>query len=230
MSDDVNEEVQEGTEEKGEEKGTPGDKGNYASKEELAALQRSVEGMSAKSEQLYGILTSDAFMNRNNTPPVPTQKQVEKETPQAEIDDYTPSQVIGHVFSKLSGILDKQGEKQTEALNRMGATIQNMVKTEADKDADRQIRSCQDEFGKEEFNKQLNKMAKIVEENPNMGARRAYLVAIGEEKPPVKKQVAPATLTEKPGQFADFKDSNLKPKEAAEKAFDMIAGGKNKLI
>jgi len=186
--------------------------------------------MSAKSEQLYNIITSDAFMNRNNAPPVPTQKQVEKDPPQTEIDDYTNSQVIGHVFSKLSGILDKQGEKQTEALNRMGATIQNMVKGEADKEADRQIRDCQGEFGKEDFNKQLNKMAKIVEENPNISARRAYLVAIGEEKPPVKKQVASATLTEKPGQFADFKDSNLKPKEAAEKAYDMIAGGKDKLI
>ena len=227
---DVNEVTPEGVEKEGEVKGTPGDEGNYASKEELAAIQRSVEGMSAKSEQLYKIITSEAFMNRSNPPPAPQSKPVEKDPSQAEIDEYTNSQVIGHVFSKLSGILDKQGEKQTEALNRMGATIQNMVKTEADKDADRQIRSCQDEFGKEEFNKQLNKMAKIVEENPNMGARRAYLVAIGEEKPPVKKQVAPATLTEKPGQFADFKDSNLKPKEAAEKAFDMIAGGKDKLI
>jgi len=225
---EVNKETPEGGEVKGEEKETPGEKGNYASKEEVANLARSVAGMSAKNEQLFKIITSDDFMKRSA--PAPVAKPVEKEIPQAEIDDYTPSQVIGHVFNKLSVILDKQGDKQTEALNKMGATIQNMVKTEADKDADRQIASCQAEFGKEEFNKQLNKMAKIVEETPNISARRAYLIAMGEEKPPVKAKVEQATITEKSGQFADFKDSTLNSKEAANKAFDMIAGGKDKLL
>jgi len=225
---EVNKETPEGGEVKGEEKETPGEKGNYASKEEVANLARSVAGMSAKNEQLFKIITSDDFMKRSA--PAPVAKPVEKEISQAEIDDYTPSQVIGHVFNKLSVILDKQGDKQTEALNKMGATIQNMVKTEADKDADRQIASCQAEFGKEEFNKQLNKMAKIVEETPNISARRAYLIAMGEEKPPVKAKVEQATITEKSGQFADFKDSTLNSKEAANKAFDMIAGGKDKLL
>ena len=225
---EVNKETPEGGEVKGEEKETPGEKGNYASKEEVANLARSVAGMSAKNEQLFKIITSDDFMKRSA--PAPVAKPVEKEIPQTEIDEYTPSQVIGHVFNKLSVILDKQGDKQTEALNKMGATIQNMVKTEADKDADRQIASCQAEFGKEEFNKQLNKMAKIVEETPNISARRAYLIAMGEEKPPVKAKVEQATITEKSGQFADFKDSTLDSKEAANKAFDMIAGGKDKLL
>jgi len=227
--EDVN--AQEGAEKNGEDKGTPGDEGNYASKEELEALARSVEGMASKSDQLYKIITSDAFMNRGTPAPAPAPVVPrEKEIPASEIDEFTPSQTIGYALKKMTSILEAQGRKQSDTINRMGATIQNMVQTQADKDADRQIEACRKEFGKEEFNKHLNKMAKIVKDAPGTSARRAYLIAIGEEKPPVKKEVSKATLTEKPGQFGDFKDQNLDPKEAANKAFDMVVGGKDKLI
>ena len=112
--------AQEGAEESGEEKGTPGDEGKYASKEEMTALQKSVEGMATKSDQLYKIMTSDAFMNRGAPapPPVPVQPK-EKEPSQADIDDYTPTQLTGHILGKISGILEKQGLRQTENLNKM---------------------------------------------------------------------------------------------------------------
>ena len=72
-------------------------------------------------------------------------------------------------------------------------------------------------------------MAKIVEDAPGTTARRAYLIAMGEEKPPIRKVSPKATETEKSGQYGDFKDQNLKPKEAAEKAYDLVTGGKDKI-
>lgn len=228
---DVKEEAQKGAEETGEEKEEPGDEGKYASKEELVALQDSVKGMATKSDELYKLMTSDAFMKRGAPPPPPPPPVIkEKEPSTTEIDDYSPSQVIGYALKKMTGILEEQGKKQTETITRMGATIQNMVQTDADRDADSQIAACRTEFGKEEFNKHLDKMAKIVEDAPGTSARRAYLIAVGEEKPPTKKESPKATDTEKPGQFGDFKDQNLKPKEAAEKAYDMVTGGKDKLL
>jgi hypothetical protein len=226
---DVKEEAQEGAEEKNsEEKNQPGDEGKYASKEELTALKTSVEVMSGKSDELYKLMTSDAFMNRGTPAPAPPPtKPKEKEPSGDEINEYNPSQVIGYMLNKVSGILEEQGKKQNETLNKMGATIQNIVTSEADREVDRQIVSCQKEFGKEDFDKQLGKMAKIAKETPGISARRAYLIAVGEEKPPVKKETPAPTDVEKPGNFGDFEDSKLTPKEAGDKAYDMVLGGKD---
>ena len=121
-------------------------------------------------------------------------------------------------------MIDTSSAKTEESIKDVAATIKQVTDGVADKEADLQIAGVKEEFGEAEFEKQRPKMAKIVEDSPGITARRAYLVAIGEEKPPVKTEARKGTETEKSGQGAEFSETDLDHKEAAEKAYDKAFG------
>ena len=216
---------QEGSNDKGEEGKESGDKDKFASKEDLADINKKIEEQGRKSDEVFKLLTSPEFMARSApvappSPPKPTEK-----TPTAdEVNDMNMSQGLGYVLKEVGKMIETSNTKQNEAIQNVAATIKQVTDNVADKEADVQIASVKAEFGDAEFEKQRAKMAGIVADSPGITARRAYLVAIGEEKPPVKKKVPEGTETEKSGQGAEFTETDLAPKEAAEKAYDKAFG------
>lgn len=217
--------AQEDAKEKGEKGDESGEKDKFASKDDLAAVKASLEEQGRKSDEVFKLLTSPEFMARNAPPPPPpTPKPTEKALTTEEINAMDMSQGLGYVLREVGKMIDRSNTTQKAAIDNVAATIKQVTDGVADKEADSQIASVKAEFGEEEFEKQRPKMADIVAESPGITARRAYLVAIGEEKPPVKKEVPKGTETEKAGQGAEFTETNLGPKEAAEKAYDKAFG------
>ena len=140
------------------------------------------------------------------------------------------SQGLGYVLKEVGKMIDKSNVTQKEAIDNVAASIKQVTDNVADKEADFQIEGVKDEFGESEFEKQRKKMAEVVAESPGITARRAYLVAIGEEKPPVKTKVPTGTDFEKPGQGAEFKATDMSAKEAGEAAYDKVFGANKKPI
>lgn len=201
----------------GDVKKESGEQDKYVSKEELAAIMESVKEQSRKTEQMFGLITSPEFMGRNAPAQAPVVE--EKGLSQEEIDKLEPSQLMGHVLKEVGKMLDKNNAKQEENLKNVAATIQRVTDVEADKDAARQIELVKQNFGEDEFEKYRPAMIKIVSATPNITAKQAFLIAKGEAEPPKKKEVPRGTHSEKPGQNAEFTETNLTPKEAGEKAY-----------
>ena len=217
--------AQEDAKGKGEKGDESGDKDKFASKEDLAAITSKIEEQGRKGDELLTLITSPEFMSRGAPPPAPpTPKPTEKTPTAEEIDEMKMSQGLGYILKEVGKMIEKSNVTQKEAIDNVAATIKQVTDDAADKEADVQIAAVKKEFGGDEFEKMRTKMVDIVAESPGITARRAYLVAIGEEKPPVKKEVPKGTETEKAGQGAEFTETNLNPKEAAEKAYDKAFG------
>ena len=224
---DVDLDAQESAKE-GEEVKESGDKDKFVSKDELAAITESVREQARRNEEVFKLITSPEFMNRNTPPPPP--KAEEKGLTQEEIDELKPSQAIAYTLKQVGKMLDENNAKQEENLRNVAATIQRVTDVEADKDAAMQIAEVKKDFGEAEFEKHRLAMAKIVAATPGITARRAFLIAKGEAQPIKKGEVPVAPLYEKPGQNAEFTDSKLTPKEAAEKAYTRAFGANEKPI
>lgn len=224
--------AQEDAKEKGEEDKGSGDKDKFASKEDLVAITSKLEEQGRKSDEVFKLLTSQEFMDRGKPPPPPPPppKSDEKVPTQEEVNEMSMSQGLGYVLKEVGKMVEKSNATQKEAIDNVAATIKQVTDIAADKEADAQIASVKEEFGEEDFEKHRAKMVEIVAESPGISARRAYLVAIGEEKPPVKAETRKGTETEKGGQEAEFEETDLEPKEAAEKAYDKVFGANKKPI
>jgi hypothetical protein len=216
--------AQESAKEKGEKGEESGDKDKFASKEDLVAINARLEEQGRKSDEVFKLLTSEEFMKRSASPPAPPPKPTEKTLTTDEINDMNMSQGLGYMLKEVGKMIDKSNATQKESIDNIAASIKQVTDNVADKEADFQIASVKEEIGEDEFEKQRKAMVKIVAESPGITARRAYLVAIGEEKPPEKKEVRKGTETEKSGQEAEFTETDLKPEEAAEKAYDKAFG------
>lgn len=215
----------------GEEDKESGDKDKFASKEDLADINKKIEEQGRKSDEVLKFLTSEEFLKRTTPPPTPPPpKPAEKGPTPEEVNEMTMSQGLGHILKEVGKMIETSSTKQNEAIKNVAATIKQVTDIAADKDADLQIAQVKKDYGADEFEKQRGKMAKIVAETPGITANRAYLIAIGEEKPPVKKEVPKGTESEKPGQGADFKESDLDHKKAAEAAYDKVFGADKKPI
>lgn len=215
--------VQEGAKVEGDKGKGSGEQGKFASKEELAALMKSVEEQGRKTEQIFGLITSPDFMGRSTPAPAPV-KVEEKGLAPEELDELKPSQLIPHVLKEVGKMLEKNNAMQEENLRNIAAAIKQVTDVEADKDAARQIAQVKQDYGEDEFEKYKPAMIKIVADTPNITAERAFLIAKGEAEPIKKQAVLKGTTTEKPGQLAEFTDTNLSPKEAAEKAYKKAFG------
>ena len=224
--------AQESAKEKEGEKGEEsGDKDKFASKEDLEAIKASMVEQGRKSDEVLKLITSPEFMNRGTPPPTPPPpKPTEKTLTTEEINNMDMSQGLGYVLKEVGKMIETSSTKQNEAIKNVAATIKQVTDNVADKEADVQIASVKAEFGESEFEKQRPKMAEIVAASPGITARRAYLVAIGEEKPPVKKEVPKGTETEKSGQGAEFTETDVEPKKAAKMAYDEVFGANKKPI
>jgi len=221
--------AQEGAGKEGDKGNVSGEVDKFASKEELAALLKSVEEQGRKTEQMFGLITSPEFMGRN-APPAPTPKPEEKGLAPEELDELKPSQLLQHTLREVSKMLEKNNAMIKENLENVTASIKQVSDAEADKDATRQIAQVKSDYGEDEFEKFRPAMIKIVAETPGITAERAFLIARGEADPVKKKAVPKGTPTEKPGQSAEFTDSNLKPSDAAEKAYKKAFGEDNNPI
>ena len=213
-----------------------GDKGNGSgdketvSKAEFDKINARVEGLAKKNEELISILTSPNFMAQKAPEPKPKPEPT-KDEPIPTADEITenPSKLVSYVVSKVGKMLDDHSKKQEERDRNISASIQKLVETDEDRETQRQIKSCIEEFGEDEFDKQREDMIKIAGQYPGISARDCFMIAIGTKNPPKKPPVPTGTETEKSGQAALFKDANLSPDEAAEKAFELHGGGKEKL-
>jgi uncharacterized protein YqgV (UPF0045/DUF77 family) len=222
--------AQEGAGKEGDKSKVSGDLDKFASKEELAALLKSVEEQGRKTEQIFGLITSPDFMGRN-APPAPTTVKVEeKGLAPEEVDELKPHQLLQHALKEVSKMLEKNNAMVEENLKNVAASIKQVSDAEADKDATRQITQVKSDYGEDEFEKFRPAMVKIVAETPGITAERAFLIARGEADPVKKKAVPKGTPTEKPGQLAEFTDTNLKPSDAAEKAYRKAFGDDNNPI
>lgn len=220
--------AQEGAQKGDKDKGS-GDK-DTVSKVEFDKISARVEGLARKNEELISILTSPNFMARKEPEPKPAEKTtVEEKLPTAEEIEANPSKLVSYVVSKVGKMLEDHSKKQDDRDKNIAASIQRLVDTDEDREAQRQIKSCIEEFGEKEYDDQREDMIKIAGQYPGISARDCFMIAVGTKNPPTRKPVPTGTETEKTAQAALFKNSNLTPEEAAEKAFDMHAGGKEKL-
>ena len=213
---------------KGDKEKESGDK-QTVSKEEFDKINAKVEGLARKNEELISILTSPAFMAQKAPESKPEPKPVvEDKMPTSDEINENPSKLVSYVVSKVGKMLEDHSKKQEERDKNISASIQRLVETDEDKETQRQIKACIEEFGEKEFDEQREDMIKIAEQYPGISARDCFLVTVGKKNPPKRAPVPTPTETEKTGQAALFKDANLSPEEAAEKAFEMHLGGKEK--
>jgi len=165
-------------------------------------------------------------MRKEEPKPEPKEEpKAEEKLPTSEEITENPSKLVSYVVSKVGKMLDDHSKKQDERDKNISASLQKLVDTDEDREAQRQIKSCIEEFGEKEFDDQREDMVKIAGQYPGISARDCFMVAVGKKNPPKKAPVPTGTETEKTAQDALFKEQNLTPKEAAEKAFDMHAGG-----
>ena len=228
MSEEVKN-VPEGTKEGDKE--TPSGEKDTVSKVEFEKQNAKIEALAKKTEELIGILTSPNFMAQKQEPkpepkPEPT---VEEKLPTSEEITENPQKLVSYVVSKVGKMLDDHSKKQDDRDKNISASIQKLVDTDEDREAQRQIKSCVEEFGEKEFDDQREDMVKLAGQYPGISARDCFLIAVGKKNPPKKAPVPTGVETEKTTQAALFKDANLSPKEAVEKAFEIHAGGKEKL-
>ena len=209
------------------EKGS-GDK-ETVSKIEFDKQNARIEGLAKKNEELISIMISPNFMKKEEPPKPEPKPTVEEKLPTSEEITENPSKLVSYVVSKVGKMLDDHSKKQDERDKNISASIQKLVDTDEDREAQRQIKSCITEFGEKEFDDQREDMVKIAGQYPGISARDCFMVAVGKKNPPKKAPVPTGTETEKASQAALFKDSNLTPDEAAEKAFELHGGGKEKL-
>ena len=149
MSDLENVNVPEGTPE-GEEGKESGEK-NFVSKEEYDKILDKVDGLAKKNDELVKIFTTPAFLQRQQ-PPAPKEPERPKarEYTQEEIDNMTPSQLTAYTLSKVNDILVDHSRKQDEKYSRLENSIQSMAETDEDRETQREIAACKEEFGKED--------------------------------------------------------------------------------
>jgi len=205
-----------------------GDK-DFVSKADFDKTNARLEALAKKNEELVSIFTSPNFMKAQEPAPKPEPKPiVEEKLPSSEEITENPSKLVSYVVSKVGKMLDDHSKKQDERDRNISASIQKLVDTDEDREAQRQIKACIEEFGEKEFDDQRTDMVKIAGQYPGISARDCFMIAVGKKNPPKKTPVPTGTETEKTGQAALFKDANLSPKEAVEKAFEMHAGGKTK--
>ena len=218
--------AQEAAKEKGDTEKGSGDKDNV-SKDDLEKVNARIEGLAKKTEELVNIFTSPNFMQKEPAEPKPEPKpEPEEKLPTSEEITDNPSKLVTYVVSKVGKMLDDHSKKQDDRDKTISASIQKLVDTDEDREAQRQIKSCIQEFGEKEYDDQRADMIKIAGQYPGISARDCFLVAVGTKNPPKKAPIPTATETEKTAHTALFKEGNLSPKEAAEKAFDMHGGGK----
>ena len=223
---DVN--AQEGAPE-GDKGKESGDVDKFVSKEEIAAIAESVKEQARRNEEVFKLITSPEFMNRGAQPPAQP-KVEEKGLTQDEIDELKPSQLISHMLKEVGKMLEKNNETVNANIQSVAATIQRVTDVEADKDAAMQIAGVKSEFGTTDYEKYRLEMAKVVAATPGITARRAFLIAKGEAEPPKKGEIPKAPLYEKPGQNAEFTETDLSPKAASEKAYARAFGANEKPI
>ncbi len=225
MSDEELKAQEAAKEKEGEGKEKSGEE--TVSKTDLEKVNARIEGLAKKTDELVNIFTSPNFMQKEPAEPKPEPKpeQEEKLPTSEEITD-NPSKLVTYVVSKVGKMLDDHGKKQDDRDKTMSASIQKLVDTDEDREAQRQIKSCIQEFGEKEYDDQRADMIKIAGQYPGISARDCFLVAVGTKNPPKKTPVPTATETEKTAHSVLFNEGNLSPKEAAEKAFDMHGGGK----
>ena len=216
--------------EKGDKDKGSGDKVTV-SKEEFDKVSARVEGLAKKNEELIGILTSPNFMAQKQAPAKlePPKPTVEEKMPTGEEITDNPSKLVTYVVSKVGKMLNEHSQKQDERDKNIAASIQKLVDTDEDREAQRQIKSCITEFGEKEFDDQREDMVKLAGQYPGISARDCFLIAVGKKNPPKKAPVPTGTETEKTEHAALFKEQDLTPDKAAEKAFDIVSGGKEKL-
>ena len=220
--------AQEGAEKGDKDKGS-GDK-ETVSKTEFDKISARVEGLAKKNEELISIMTSPNFMKKEEPKAEPKpEPTVEEKLPTSEEITENPSKLVSYVVSKVGKMLDDHSKKQDERDKNISASIQKLVDTDEDREAQRQIKSCITEFGEKEFDDQREDMVKIAGQYPGISARDCFMIAVGKKNPPKKAPVPTGTETEKASQAALFKDADLSPKEAVEKAFEIHGGGKEKL-
>jgi len=211
---------------KGEKEKESGDK-DFVSKAEFDKQNARLEALAKKNEELISIFSSPNFMSQREPEPKPEPKpEPEEKLPTSEELNENPSKLVSYVVSKVGRMLDEHNKKQDERDRNISASIQKLVDTDEDREAQRQIKSCIQEFGEKEFDDQREDMIKLAGQYPGISARDCFLIAVGKKNPPKKTPVPTGIETEKTGQAALFKDANLSPKEAVEKAFEMHAGGK----
>lgn len=217
---DVDDKTQEGVENKDEKDKEPGDEGKYASKDDLENIAKRVEEAGRKSEEVFKLITSEGFMNKVNPPPPPPTKVPEEKPHTAEeINDMSMSQGLTYMMKEVGKMVEKSAAKTDESVKNLAASIKVRADAEADREADKQIAQLKKDYGEDEYEKHRESMIKIVETTPGITANRAYLIAIGEEKPPKKEEVPKGTETEKSSQSAEFREADLTPEKAAEKAY-----------
>lgn len=203
---------------------------DFVSKAEFERTNARLEELAKKNEELISIFSSPNFMARQEPAPKPepTKPIVEDVLPTSEELTENPSKLVTYVVNKVGKMLEEHNKKQDERDKNIAATIQKLVETDEDREAQRQIKACIEEFGEKEFDEQREDMVKIAGQYPGISARDCYLIAVGKKNPPKRAPVPKGTETEKTGQAALFKDANLSPDEAAAKAFEMHLGGKTK--
>ena len=222
--------AQEGAKEKGEEKDKGSGEEKTVSKEDFDKQSAKIEALAKKNEELVAIFTSPNFMAQKQEPPKPKEEpKPEEKLPTSEEITENPSKLVSYVVSKVGTMLDDHSKKQDERDKNISASIQKLVDTDEDREAQRQIKSCIEEFGEKEFDDQREDMVKLAGQYPGISARDCFLIAVGKKNPPKKAPVPTGVETEKTGQAALFKDADLSPKEAVEKAFEIHGGGKEKL-
>ena len=220
--------VPEGTKE-GEESKESGEKDNV-SKAEFEKVNARVEALAKKNEELITILTSPNFMAQRAAEPKPEPKPVvEEKMPTKEEIEEQPSKLVTYVVSKVGTMLESHTKKQEDRDKNIAASIQKLVETDEDREAQRGIQDCIKEFGEKEFDDQRDDMYKLAGQYPGISPRDCFLMAVGRKQPPKRKPVPTATETEKTGHAGLFKDEDLTPDAAAKKAFEIVAGGKDKL-
>lgn len=219
--------AQESAKEKEGEKGKESGEKDTVSKDEFDKQTAKLEALAKKNEELIGIFSSPNFMRKEEPKPKPEPKpEVEVKLPTSEEITDDPSKLVTFIVSKVGKMLDDHSKKQDDRDKTISASIQKLVETDEDREAQRQIKSCMEEFGEKEFDDQREDMVKIAGQYPGISARDCFMVAVGKKNPPKKAPVPTGTETEKAEVSAEFKEQNLSPKEAAEKAFDMHGGGK----
>lgn len=222
--------AQEAAAKEKEEKEKGSGEKDTVSKEDFDKQNVRIEALAKKNEELVSILTSPNFM-RKEEPPKPKEeppKPEEKLPTQEEITE-NPSKLVSYIVSKVGTMLDGHSKKQDERDKNIAASIQKLVDTDEDRETQRQIKSCIEEFGEKEYDEQREDMIKIAGAYPGISARDCFLIAVGKKNPPKKAPLPTGTETEKTEHAALFKEANLTPDEAAEKAFDEHSGGKEKL-
>ena len=226
---EVDDKAQESAE-KGEEKDKGSGEKKTVSKEDFDKQSAKIEALAKKNEELVAIFTSPNFMRKEEPKPEPKEEpKAEEKLPTSEEITENPSKLVSYVVSKVGKMLDDHSKKQDERDKNISVSIQKLVDTDEDREAQRQIKSCVEEFGEKEFDDQREDMVKLAGQYPGITARDCFLIAVGKKNPPKKAPVPTGVETEKTGQAALFKDADLSPKEAVEKAFEIHGGGKEKL-